>query len=948
MKINNRINHLLWMLGGIILLAHTEVRAQMPNFKQGKLPNGLTYYLSKDEYSKGEAHFYLYQNVGAIVENENQNGLAHFLEHMAFNATEHFSDRVMKFLRDKGIYTFNAKTGINETTYQINNIPTADKQLTESMLLIMKDWCNGITFRPEDVEKERNIIIEEWRQSRNIDRRLREAVAPTLYNDTKYAFHNVIGSEQVLKKFKTKDIQKFYQTWYKPTLQCIVVIGDINPEAYEQDIIRIFSQIPASKVTPNRDDIIIPDNMQPRFFQFADKENRSNSICLYQRNFVSPDWKKRDTVKEHLESMLFRRLVAQRLGMIRNEDKEEYIAVSADYTSWVRSYNQNSWEIVPYKGRELQALEQILSIRELLRSQGFTKEEFEDAKWKIYQEYKSLLEKQYLGTPDNQMNIFKQNYLYGTPVEPFRKQLNEHIEKIVEMEVEDFNTWIRSWMDDKNLAFVTCVSRQGEINVSPAQLNELLVKVKTTPSQNITVRTPISKLIDFPITPGQIVGTKELPELEAKEWMLNNGSHVLYKHLPDTKGKTYFVGSAMGGRSLVKPDDLPSYAAMKSLIMQSGLSNYNRNQLYQWIKDKNIDLSLSITDYTDGLGGNVSSKNVEDFFGYLYLVITGQQFDERVFNKFVERKKYLYNNRRLTGKAAVQDSIRDLLVPPGTLNPKEDIEFYNRMHHADLKRLYNNTFGNAADFTFCLISSLPEEEVRQLVEKYIASLPGTPGVAPRKYQPFDTSSPEKEIVREFHTELEGDAGEVEISFANNKELSPKEEAALPLLKELLQARLFEELREKEKGVYSIGVDAKYSRIPQPGESLSIHFTTERAKADRLKQRTYEIIQELCANSLSNDDFKKVHVPMIMAQERAQKGKTEAPKMKNPFFWMAVLNAYMESGKSDIEEPSQDKDDLFAQLTIKDVANLAQKILNGAKKRDIMVKAIPAENRVWEH
>lgn len=827
MKEAKPYNWFLWLMAtGTMLLSALQVGAQLTDMRHDRLPNGLTYYIVPDDTDAGQVSFYLYQNVGAIVENDDQQGLAHFLEHMAFNATEHFPQGVMKYLRGKGIYTFNARTGINETLYQINNISTEDKVLTDSALLILKDWCNGISLLPKDVEKERRIVTEEWRQSRNVDRRMTDATAPALYNGTKYAERNVIGSEHVLKKFKAADIRRFYQTWYKPEVQCVVITGDIDPMAYEKEVVRIFGRIPASKSPVKRENILIPDNESPLYYRFVDKEISSGSLALYQRCHISAASMKEEGEAEHLRAMIFGKLVSRRFAMLRNEGHEEYIAASMDYASWIRSYNQNAWDLVPYEGRELDGLRQMLSVRETIRRMGFSENEFEDAKWEIYKELKSLLESEHLGTPDNLMDVIKQNYLYGTPLEPFRRQLSESAEMLMEMEVDELNSWVRSWMDDKNLTFITYSSRNEDMDISLEQFKEMLAEVKVSPNLSFMQPADIEKLIDFTITPGAIVSAKEIEELETKEWILGNGSRVLYKYLPQAKGKIYFAGSAKGGRSLVAAADLPSYTAMQALIMQSGLYKYNRNQLYQWIKDKNMNLSISITDYMDGMGGNVLTENAEDFFRYLYLVLTKQRFDEHTFRKYVERKKYLYNSRSMTGMAAVQDSIHDLLYPPGPANPKENIEFYNRMKHSDLQRLYNDRFGNAANFTFCLLGDIPREDAKRLVEQYIASLPGDTNAESRNYRILDVSSPAKEIVHEYYADIEGDVGEIEISFSNSKELSAKERAALPLLKELLQYRFFDELREKEGGIYSIGVDVTYNRIPRPEATLKLHFTTE--------------------------------------------------------------------------------------------------------------------------
>lgn len=927
-------------------IAGSKVSAQIAGLRQGKLPNGLTYYLCKDESSKGDIHFYLFQNVGAIVEEENQDGLAHYLEHMAFNATEHFPNGVMRFLRQRGIHTFDARTGINETLYSIHNIPASDKELADSILLIIKDWCNGISILPKDVEKERSIIIEEWRQRHDINKRLSNAIAPVIYNNTKYAERNIIGNEQKLRKFKADDLRRFYRTWYRPNLQCIAIIGDIDPNAYETRVNELFGKIPVPKSPRKRENIMIPDNDTPLYYRFIDKENLSNSFGIYQRCFLTTDAKKRDTTTDGLLSMIFNKLLSQRLSMLRNKEQEEYIAASVEYSPLVRAYVQHAWDIVPYEGRTLEALEQILSLRELIRREGFDEKEFEDTKGNIYDDLKSILEEKELGTPANWMEVFKQNYLYGLPIRSFREHLTQSIETLVELEVEDLNRWIRSWMDDKNLAFITYSAAPEAMNISLDQFNTVLEKVKSAPLMTFSQPTKIDRLIDFNIAPGTIVSEQEIPELEAKEWKLSNGARMLYKYVPELNNKFYFAGSAMGGRSLVTAKDLPSYNAMRSLIMQSGVYKYNRNQLHQWIKNKDIELSLSITDYTDGIGGNASLADAEDFFRYFYLVINRQRFDESTFRKFVERKKYLYSSRSTTGMAAVQDSIRELLFPPTPDNPREDIAFFDKMKQEELPRLYSDCFGNAGHFTFCIVGALPENEAKQLVLQYVASLPGKPVDTPRTYKPIDLSSPEKEIVREYLCDIDGDIGEVELSFTNNKTLTERETQALSVLEGLLQNLLFDELREKEGGTYSIGVKAEYKHQPYPVEHLNIRFTTEREKTDRMKKKTYEILETVCKGNFTEEDFKRAYVPLAVEAMAVKSKESEA--QANPMMWLAILNAYAENRDILNDDEKTPNDDPIESLTSADVSSIAQKLIDGAKRRDIVVKSIAPEEKSWKH
>ncbi len=563
-------------------------------------------------------------------------------------------------------------------------------------------------------------------------------------------------------------------------------MGDIDPEMYEKKVKNLFSKIPTPKQKKERKPIFIKENATPIYYRFIDAENTNNSFGIYQRVQLDTNLTQEDKIKLRLFEMIFNKLTSGHLAMIKNEGIEDFIGTSVSYSSLVRMYAQNAWDVVPYEGRERDALKQILSVRESIRRRGFSEQEFEKAKKEIYENLKGVLESKNLGTPDNYMEVFKQNYLYQNPLQTFRDRLTDLVEDIVELEVEDLNEWVKSWMDDKNLAFITYSNKAEEMNISLDEFEKILAEVKKAPLMTISQPEPIKQLIDFEIKPGKVISEKMIPEMETEEWQLSNGAKLLYKHIPNMREGIFFVGSAMGGNSLVENEDLPSFRAMKSLVMQSGVHNYSRNQLYNWMQNKELELTLNVTDYTDGLGGNASLKNAEDFFKYLYLVLNRQNFKEDILKKYVEREKYLYKTRNVVGMAAAQDSIREVLFPYTEANPKEDLSFYDRMKHSRLSPLFNARFGNAAHFTFCLIGAMPKEEAKVLVEKYIASLPGDTSSPKRTYKVIDNSSKEKEITREFLVDIKGNVGEVELSFSNKKELSEKEQKAMTILEGVLQ------------------------------------------------------------------------------------------------------------------------------------------------------------------
>ena len=931
------------LLIGFLFFPFSPANAQMNGLRKGKLANGLTYYIYNDGSATGEAQYYLYQNVGAILENDEEMGLAHVLEHLAFNTTDHFPNGVMNFLRSNNLNDFEAFTGVDDTRYAVHNVPTNDAKLNENMLWVLRDWCHGVKMTPKDIEKERGIILEEWRHRSGVDRRLTDAIAPVVYNHAGYATHNVIGSQKILETFQQKQVKQFYDKWYRPNMQFIAVIGDVDVDQMEKDIQTVFKTLPAKQAPAvNPQTRQIPDNTTPLYMRFIDPENKSASFGLYQRYEVKGNAPEEDRVRQFIFTKFFNTLAPKRFVMLKNADKESYIAAEVSLSPLVRNYYQMAWDMVPYQGNEQKALQQMLAVRDNLRDQGFTAAEFNAEKEKMYNGMKDVLEAKGLGTPDNALMLFRQNFLYDIPVQDFRGQINRNLETLVELEVEDMNAWMKSLLNDNNLAFVTYSKSQSEMNITE---NDLMAALKEKSSFSDMAHAdgikPISQLIDFPLTGGKIVSEKQLKTLQAKEWTLSNGAKVLYRYVPELSGKFLFAGSAEGGKSIVPAQELANYNAMRSLLMQSGVYNYNRNQLAQWLQGKNINLSLSLEDYSDGIGGNAPVDKADDFFSYLYLILSRQNFSKSAFDKYVQRNLYVYENRATTGMAAVQDSIQQLLYPVSAMNPRQDEAFFKSVQFDKLQEQFQAHLGDASRFTYCLIGDIPEAKAKELVLRYIGSLKGEGKPVKTAIQPMDFSSSTPVIKRTFETETEGGMAEIEISFANKQKLSEREQAALEVMRGLLEHRYFDVLREKEHLTYTVGVQSNYTSQPVAGENLNIHLSTAKENADKAVSLVYSILDDVKAGRFSADEFKAAMVPLAVDEEQSG---AASQSNSDPSVWMALLNIYAETGNELSPNDNAASVPVFKTLTPQDITAVAMKVMTNAKQREIIVKPAAQEGK----
>lgn len=993
------------------------MQAQVSSLRTGQLPNGLTYYISRDAGgSQGTAHFYLLQNVGALLENDQQQGLAHFLEHMAFNATKHYPQGVMTWLRQRGLYGFDARTGQDETRFSITEVPTDAPGLTDSVMLVLRDWCDGIQITTKDTEKERGIVIEEWRQRNNVAKRLSDGIAPVVYNHSQYAQRNVIGPLQSLENLTAKDVQRFYRTWYRPDLQCVVIVGDIDPEAYEAKVKQLFGSMKKAKKAETRPIFSIADNAAPLYYRFVDAENKSHSYGIYQRVSTPTTLQGEAATKEFLFQRLFNDIAPKYFAYLRNDNQEDFIAASVSYTPLVRGYGQFAWDVVPYRGKDAAAVQQVLGERQRLL-QPIPERLFEQAKQSLYDGMKRALDdERNLGTPNNFFDLYRRNYLYGTPMKELREQLQDNIETLVELEPEDLQAWLQAKMGNaQNLAFVAYTASEKEAALSQNDAFQLLASTTapaTSSGSNIAsfgnnasasknsaslgenvevsdknVGEIPKNLIDFKLPQGKIVREQRLPALEAVEWTLSNGMKVVYKSLPkDLKGEVMLLAAAKGGQMMVKAEDLPSFAAMQGLIMQSGVYKYSRNQLANWLGNRPIEVGLTINDYLDGVQARSKTDEADALFSYLYLVLARQNFSQPVFDKWLQRKEYVWASRPQVGREAVDRQIQEVLQPITAQNPREDADFYQKMRFADLERLYKAHFGNAAHFNACLVGDLSEAEAKRLVQTYLAALPGDaqqprPTFTEADYAARDFTSKEQVIDREFITDTPGDVGEVELSFLLDKgKFDEKQTLALSLLEPLLQNVLFDELREREQATYSIAVNTNHVEEPIERATLSVHFTTSREKADHLKARTLEILRNMAAGHINADAYKKVQIPFILDEEARDKATTSDLGLG---VWLALLNNYVETGKvpqlptTSVESTTtnaskttasasrvntsssaagkaaaaakaEDHAVRVSDVTASDLSAVLQRLLQNGRQRFIVVKSTAPEDKKWEH
>ncbi|MEG2555594.1 MAG: insulinase family protein [Odoribacter sp.] len=913
----------------VFSLFQVEAQEQMERLRHGRLDNGLTYYIKHSDLQKGQASFYLLQDVGAILEENNENGLAHFLEHMAFNGSEHFPEGVMSYLKGKGLYTFNASTGINETVYNIDDVPVKDAGFMDSCLLILRDWCNGVLLKDADINAERGVIIEEWRGRGGVDRRLEEASAPFIYNRSKYADRNIIGTLESLRSFSTDVLRNFYHTWYRPNLQCVIIVGDIDEVEYEGKIKQLLGQIPVATQLPERYSIQIDDNASPLYHKFVDPENKTKTITFYQR---IPKVKHAGEMARRKFSMsvkVLNSVLKERIRRLKNDNQEAFLAAEVNFDGFVREYNALTMDIIPLENKDRAAFEQLWTLWEEIRRFGISEDEFTQQQELIYQQLKEFERNLDKNQNNYYIDVFKNNYLNDIPMVDISEEISLSKEIILELEADDIKTWVDSWANNRNIVMIVAGNDPKYAYLEEKELNEILETVSKKELKQVKREKREINFFDLTPPSGTITKIKPLKKFDAEEWTLSNGAKVIYKYVEEGRETFGFACSSKGGRSVVDAKDLPSLTAMEALVLKSGIYKHDRNAIRDFVTGKEMNVNFFINEWTEGIGGNSLTENAETFFQLIWLMFEKPRFQKDVFDKYVQQSKFLYETTKKSPLEIVGDSIQWLTTEHSDRNREMDISYINEMDFNRIENLYRARFSNAKEFTFCIVGDIEKEEAERLSTRYIASLPSV-SAKKEQYLLHDYSKKAVDIEKVYEVELSDNKAIVDISFVNNLKLSDKEQLAFSILGTILQNRYFEQIREEQGGTYGVNVGARHLMFPKTEQTLSVNFETEMTKAVDLKNMVYAEFERMQESVCKPQELSQVVISL-------KRNKEQADERMDVAYWMNVLNYYVEYGE-DITSTAH-FEDIIDKITVEDIRKVAQKFFKQAKHRDILVKSL---------
>ena len=941
------MKHLRTVISLIFLLAlFANSRAQDPmqplpndeSVRHGVLDNGMTYYIKSNQEPKERASFYMIQNVGALLEEDNQNGLAHFLEHMAFNGSKHFAENgIIDFLEKHGAAfgrNINAYTAQNQTIYYLSEIPANKPGLLDSCLLVLNDWSNYLLLSEEEIDKERGVIKEEWRTRQTADFRMYSESLKYLYPNSKFAERDVIGDLEVIENFEYSALRDFYHQWYRTDLQAIAVVGDFDAEEMEKKVITLFSQIPAVENPPERPFFEIPDHEEPVYGLVTDAEADQTIIqyMIRHRKLNSGP----ETFMDHREDyihQLLNAMMGQRFQELVQKGDPPFVVGFLNYGDFERGYEVLQAIAIPKPNLEELGFTALMTELERAKRFGFTQGELERAKADILSQWEKYYKERDKISNDEYINDYVANFLEGDayPSVEFGYQAVQAI--LPTITVADFSQRMGKWISSENVVLVV----QGPEGDSVEHLSEaasmaILEEITAAEIEPYEDEALAESLVSEEPAPADIVSEKKLEVLDAVEWTLSNGATVVYRHADFEKDQVQIRGYSKGGSSLYGAEDVPNADMLAQLVSMYGVGEFDAMGLQKMLTGKNVSLQLSLGDLSEGVNGSASPKDVETMMQLIYLHFNEPRFDREAHDAIVARFLAYVENMNNNPQKVMGDSLNLILTDYHPRTRVVDTEYLEDIEYDRLEEIYRDRFADASDFLFVIVGNMEQEVVKVLAQKYIGAI----GDLDREESWIDRKvyEPEGRVEKIIPMSLATPKANVNIVINQEMEFTPYMNMVMRVIENILDLRYTESIREEEGGTYGVRIGTSLSKEPVEKARMQIQFDCDPERAADLKQLVYAELDKLASEGPSEEDLSKTVENILKDRQQSKEHNS---------YYLSTLLSYCIYGIN-YDDPAN-YEDIVNNLTPKDVLKVMKEFYEDSNIVDLVF--VPKEEASTE-
>jgi len=873
-----------------------------PQVRFGKLENGLTYYIRHNAYPEKRADFYIAQKVGSMQEEDNQAGLAHFLEHMAFNGTKNFPGKktMLNYLETIGVKfgaNVNAYTSFDETVYNLSDVPMVRESIIDSCLLVLHDWSSFIALKDEQIDEERLVIKEEWRTRSGAQTRIWDKQLPVIFKGSKYADRMPIGKMEVVENFPYQTLKDYYHKWYRPDLQAIIIVGDINVDEIEAKIKTMFADIPKPVNPAVREYFPVPDNEEPIVSIVTDPEAVNTRVTLYMKHDVLPEQLKQTQAELMLDIIknLATTMISDRLKEISQKADAPFAASVVYDGEFFVSKTKDAWTSIAIskEGKIGESLATMVRENERVKKFGFTDAEVERAKATLLQRYETMYNNRSKELNDRYVQEYVRSFSdnEGIPGIEFEYNFLKQISPMLNAQM--INTTIQQLnvINDKNIV-LTVTGPEKEGITYPSE-QDLLNIIKSAAAEEITAyEETVSNepLITQLPTAGKVVKTETDAKLGATVWTLSNGMKVVIKKTDFKDDQILMSATAYGGTSIIADNDIYN-AGMASMVPYvGGIGNFSSTDLKKVLAGKVASVNAGISNYTQRLSGSTNIKDVETLLQLTYLYFTAPRKDEGAYTSIMDMVKNQLKNLSSDPDYIMSDSTNSAMYGKNPRMQEMKLEDAEKLNYDRIIEIYKEMYANPGSFTFTFVGTVDESTLKPLVEQYLASLPS--GNKNAKYKEVNADIRKGKFVNIFEQEMKTPKTSAFELYSGTLKYDLKTQISLSALKQVLDIVYVRTVREEAGGTYGVGTSMSISRIPEGQTTLRMSFDTDPERVSTITPIIEREVKSIAEKGPEDADFQKVKEYMV-------KKFQEDEKTNN--YWLSVLNSnyfYGEDNHSD--------------------------------------------------
>ena len=928
------------LLLAILFISLTAIAQQNPPqpidpaVRYGQLENGLTYFIRQNKQPENRADFYIAQKVGSMQEEDPQAGLAHFLEHMAFNGTKHFPNKeLLNYLEENGVKfgeNVNAYTSFDETVYYLSNVPVIREGILDSALLILHDWSSEIALEGDEIESERGVIREEWRTRGGAQSRLWEKMLPVMFKDSKYANRLPIGSIDVINNFKHDEIRDYYDKWYRPDLQGIIIVGDIDPDKVEEKVKALFSKIEMPEDAAEREYFPVPDNDETIVSIASDPEATRTNLMIFYKHEPLPDEVKQSQTGFVINYVLnvASSMISDRFDEITQKPNSPFLGAYAYDDDYFVAKTKDAWTVVGVSADDKikDALSAMIRETERMKKFGFTESEYERARENTLKSYENA----YNNRDKQQNSVYSQEYVNSfINNEPFPGIEYEYnmIKMIApNIPVEGINQTIASLIQDNNMVIsISGPDKEGLVYPSEQDILDVVKQVKAEDIEAYAEEISDEPLIATPPAAGEIIKTEKNEEFDATVWTLSNGMKVVLKNTDFKDDQILMTASSVGGYSQYAEQDPINSKTMSSIMTLGGVGNFSATNLRKVMAGKTASASPTVSLITQGFSGSSSIKDFETMLQLVYLYFTSPRSDKDAFDSFIERMESQLKNAEAEPMVAFSDSANYALYGDNPIVSRIKLEDLKKIDYTQIMKMYKQIFFNPGSFTFTFVGNIDEEVIKPAVLTYLASLKGEATQGEFLHVPMDVNTGKLKNV--FQKEMQNPKASVFNVYTGKTERTLKNTLLMSMFDQILDIVYTEKVREDEGGTYGVSSRGSISRYPEDQTVLQIVYDTDPAKMEHLNSIVHKELHDIAANGPREADFNKV-------KEFMNKKYTES--IKENSYWTGILSTYYFYNEDNHTEYL----DTLNALTANDVKVFASDLLS--QENEIVVSMMPKE------